>query len=166
MGYKSRPHLPRGAEGAARQASLKEAAVAKKKKRAEKAQRRHEKEKEKEIGRQVRAGESQSVMEAELESEEPTEMGGDASTSKDDGARGIVATLVERHAPAATLVSDGWDTERRGDVPMSRKHAASSDAAVRRHHRLCPPCSKRGGACRPVGGACSYPRIFGVGACV
>ena len=65
----------------ARQAALKEAAVTKKKKRAEKAWRRHEKEKE--IARPVRAGENQSDMEAKVESEEPTEMGGDASTSED-----------------------------------------------------------------------------------
>ena len=46
MGYKSWPHLPRGPEGVARQAALKEAALAKKKKRAKKARRRFEKEKE------------------------------------------------------------------------------------------------------------------------
>ena len=51
MGYRSRPHLLRGPKGAARQAALKEAAVAKKKKRAEKAWRRFEKVKE--IGRRV-----------------------------------------------------------------------------------------------------------------
>ena len=62
----------RGPEGAAWQAALKEAVVAKKKKRAEKARRRHEKEKE--IARRVWAGENRSNMEAELESEEPTEM--------------------------------------------------------------------------------------------
>ena len=65
MGYKSQTHLPRGPEGTAQQAALKEAAVAKKKKRAEKAQRRHENEKE--IARWVRASENQSDVEAELE---------------------------------------------------------------------------------------------------
>ena len=129
-GYKSRSHLPRGPKGAARQATLKEAADAKKKKRAEKAQRRHEKEKE--IARWVQASENWSDVEAELESEEPTEMGGDASTSKDDGDRGVVATSVERRTPAAAPVSGGRDTKRRGDVPASRKRAASSDAAVER----------------------------------
>ena len=67
----------------ARQAALKEAAVAKKKKRAEKAQRRHEKKKE--IARRMRAGENQSDVEAELELEEPTKMGGDTTTFEDDG---------------------------------------------------------------------------------
>ena len=82
MGYKSWPHLLRGPKGASWQAALKEAAVVKKKKRAEKARRRFKKEKE--IGQWVRAGESRSGVEAELESEEPMEMGGDASTSEDE----------------------------------------------------------------------------------
>ena len=33
----------------------------------------------------MQAGENQGNVEAELESEEPTEMGGDVSTSKDEG---------------------------------------------------------------------------------
>ena len=45
-GYKSWPHLLRGLEGIAWQVALKEAALAKKKKRAKKARRRFEKEKE------------------------------------------------------------------------------------------------------------------------
>ena len=49
------------------QATQKEAAVGKKKKRAEKARRRHQKEKE--IARRVQAGESWSDVEAELESD-------------------------------------------------------------------------------------------------
>ena len=88
----------------ARQAALKQVAVAKKK-RAEKARRRHEKEKE--TARWVRAGENRSDVEAELESEEPTEMGGDASTSEDDRDRGVVATSVERRASAAVPISGG-----------------------------------------------------------
>ena len=71
-------------------------------------------------------------MEAELESEEPMEMGGDMSTSKDEGDRGIITISVEHHAPMAMSVSSGQDTERRGDVPASRKHTASSGAAVER----------------------------------
>ena len=45
-GYKSRPHLPRGLEGVVRQVAQKEAALAKKKKKAEKVRRRFDKEKE------------------------------------------------------------------------------------------------------------------------
>ena len=102
-------------EGAARQAALKEAMVAKKKKRAEKAWRRHEKENE--IAWQVWADENRSDVEAELELEEPTETGGDASTSEDDGDRGVIVTSVERRAPTAASIGGGWDTERHDDVP-------------------------------------------------
>jgi len=118
----------RGSEGAAGQATLKEAAVAKKKKRAEKAQRRQEKEKE--IARWVRAGENRSNVEAELESEEPMEMGGDTGSSEEEGDRGVVATSVESHEPAVVSTSGGRDAEWHSDVPISRKHAASSDTAV------------------------------------
>ena len=77
------------------QAAQKEVVDAKKKKRAEKARRRHKKEKEKEITWRVRAGENRRDVEAELESKEPTKMGGDASTSKDNRDRAIIVTLVE-----------------------------------------------------------------------
>ena len=81
-GYKSRPHLPRGSEGAAQQATQREVALAKKKKKAEKARRRFDKEKE--INRWVRGGgERQSDVEVELEVEEPMEMGDDTSASED-----------------------------------------------------------------------------------
>ena len=78
----------------------------------------------------MRAGENQSDMEAELELEEPTEMGGGTSTSEDEGDRGIVATLVEHCEPMAASISGERDTERRGDVPTSRKHAASKDTTL------------------------------------
>ena len=109
---------------------MKEAAEAKKKKRAEKAWRRHDNEKE--IAPRVRDGENRSDVEVELESEEPMEMGGDTSTSEDDGDRGVMATSVERCAPTAASTSCGWDAKRRSDVPASRKRAASSDAAAKR----------------------------------
>ena len=48
---------------------------ARKKKKAEEAQRKHEKEKE--ITRRVQAGENRSDVESELESEDPTEVGDD-----------------------------------------------------------------------------------------
>ena len=66
----------------ARQATLKEAAVERKKKKAKKARRKHEKEME--IARHVRAGENRSDVESELESEDPTEMGGDVISSEDE----------------------------------------------------------------------------------
>ena len=46
-------------------------------------------------------------MEAELESEEPTKMGGDASSSEDEGDRGIVVTSVEHREPATMFVDGG-----------------------------------------------------------
>ena len=53
----------------------------KKKKRAKKARRKHGKEME--IAWWVRASENRSDVEAKLESEDPTEVGGDASSSED-----------------------------------------------------------------------------------
>ena len=102
---------------------MKEAADTKKKRRAEMAQRRHEKEME--ITRRVWAGESQSDVEAKLESEEPTEMGGDASSSEDEGGWDVVATSVERRGPMGASISGGRDTERCGNVATSRKCVAS-----------------------------------------
>ena len=58
-------------------------------------------------------------------------MGDDASASEDEGDRGAIVTLVERHEPAATLVGGGRGTETHGDVPESRKHAVSEDAALK-----------------------------------
>ena len=116
-------------------------------------------------------------MEAELESEEPTEMGGDATTFEDEGDRGIIVTLVERHEPTTASASGGRDAKRHGDVPTSRKRTACSDAAAKREVKRArspcplealldlPSCSKHGGACQPVRGACPYPRIFGVSVC-
>ena len=46
-------------------------------------------------------------MEAELESEEPMEMGGDASSSEDEGDWGIIATLVEHREPTAASIGGG-----------------------------------------------------------
>ena len=67
-------------------------------------------------------------MEAELESEEPTEMGGDVSTSEDEGHRSIVTTSVECREPTVASISGEREVERRGDVPMTRKRATSLDA--------------------------------------
>jgi len=40
-------------------------------------------------------------MEAELELEEPMEMGDDTSASEDEGVRGVVVTPVVHHDPTA-----------------------------------------------------------------
>ena len=102
---------------------------AKKKKRVEKARRRHGKEME--ISRGVWARENRSDVEAELESEEPTELGGDVSSSK-DGDWDVVATSSKRRESATTSASGERVAGRRDDVPPSRKRAASSDAAGER----------------------------------
>ena len=77
----------------------------KKKKRAEKARRKHGKEME--IARRVRAGENQSDIEVELESEEPTELGGYASIFEDEGSQSIITTSVERREPTAESAGSG-----------------------------------------------------------
>ena len=69
-------------------------------------------------------------MEAELESEEPTEMGGNTSASKDDGDRGAIVTSSEHREPMAASVDCGRDTETCDDVPESRKRAVSEDTTV------------------------------------
>ena len=69
-------------------------------------------------------------MEAELESEEPTEMGDDASALEDEGDRGTTMTLVECREPVAAPVGGGHGTETRGDIPESRKRAMGEDAAL------------------------------------
>ena len=63
------------------QATLKEVAV-EKKKRVEKALRKHGREVE--IAWRVWVGKSRSNVEAELESEDPTKVGDDTSSSKDE----------------------------------------------------------------------------------
>ena len=70
-------------KGVARQVALKEAADSRKKKRAEKARRRHQKEQD--IARRVRARENRSDVEVELESEDPTEMGDDVISFEEEG---------------------------------------------------------------------------------
>ena len=57
--------------------------IERKKKKAEEARRKHEKEME--IARRVWAGENRSDVKADLESEDPTEMGDDVISSEDEG---------------------------------------------------------------------------------
>jgi len=58
-------------------------------------------------------------VEAELESKEPTEMGGNVSTSEDEGDQGMVVTSVECREPMATSADSKQDVERHRDVPVS-----------------------------------------------
>ena len=59
------------------------------------------------------------------------EMGDDTSALEDEEVRGTVVTSVEHHEPAATFVGGWCDVETRNDVPESRKHAVSEDAALK-----------------------------------
>ena len=68
-------------------------------------------------------------MEAELKSEEPMELGGNVSSSE-DGDQDIIVTLSQRREPMAMSIHGRWDAERRSDIPVSRKCAASSDATA------------------------------------
>ena len=90
----------------------------------------------------MRADKNRSDVKAELELEEPMELGGDASTSEDEGSRSIITTLVECREPTAMSAGGGREVERRGDIPASRKRAASSDAVgereAKRTRSLCP----------------------------
>jgi len=117
-------------------------------------------------------------VEAELESEEPMEMGGDASTSKDEGDRGIIVTSVEHHEPTATSIGGGQDTEKRANVLESRKRAASEDTSIEREvKRARSPCPSEASLARhpPALSMVGHtgqseehvraPHIFGVGAC-
>ena len=69
-------------------------------------------------------------MEAELELEEPMEMGGDMSASEDEGDRGTVMTSVEHREPTAASVGGRHDMEIRGDVLESKKCATREDTVV------------------------------------
>ena len=121
------------------QAALKEVADAKKKKRAEKARRKHEREME--ITRWVRAGESRGDVEAELESEDPMEVGDDVRSSEDGGGQSVVVTSVERRKPTATSAGGGREAERCGDTPAPRKRAVSLNAVGEREaKRMRSPC--------------------------
>jgi len=99
---------------------------AKKKKKAQEAWRKHEKEKE--IARRVKAGENRSDVESKIESEDPIEVGNDMTFSEEEESREVVGTSAERHDPTAVSSSGEREAERRGDVPMPRKRAASVDA--------------------------------------
>ena len=101
--YKSRPHLPKGLEGVARQAAQKEATDARKKKKAEVAHRKYKKEKE--VARRVKARERKSDVEYKLESEDPTDVD-DMAFSEEEDSREVVVTSAERCNPMAMSADD------------------------------------------------------------
>ena len=87
----------------AQQAAQKEAADARKKKKAEVAHRKYKKEKE--VARRVKAGERKSDVESKLESEDPTDVD-DMIFSEEEESREVIVTLVERRDPAAMFAGD------------------------------------------------------------
>jgi len=123
--YKSQPYLPKGPEGAAWRAALKEAADAKKKKKAEEAHLKLEKEMD--ITRRVQAGENRSDIESELESEDPTEVGDDVIFSEEEVDREVFATSVECRDPKAASARGEQEVERCNDVLVPRKRATCLD---------------------------------------
>ena len=86
------------------QAAQKGAADAKKKKKAEVARRKYEKEKE--IARRVKARENRSDVELELESKDPTEVGDDIIFSEEEESREVFVTSVEHCDPTAASTGD------------------------------------------------------------
>ena len=86
----------------ARQATQKEAADARKKKKAEVP---HRKYKKKEIARRVKAGENKSDVESELELKDPTDVD-DMVFSKEEESREVIVTSTEHHDPTAMFAGD------------------------------------------------------------
>ena len=74
--------------GVARQVALKEAAASRKKKRAEKARRRYQKEQD--IAQRMRAKENRSDVEVKLGPKDPTEMGDDVISEVEVGQEVVV----------------------------------------------------------------------------
>ena len=126
--YKSRPHLPKGPEGVARQAAQKEVADARKKKRTKEIQQKQEKEQE--IARHVKAEERRSAVESELQSEDPIDV--DDMVFSEEDSREVIVTSVEHRNPTVMSAGDEQEAERRVVVPLPRKRAASADAVDER----------------------------------
>ena len=97
-------------------------ADARKKKKAEVAQRKYKKEKE--IARRMKAGERKSDIESELELEDPTDVD-DMVFSEEEESLEVVLTSVEHRDPTAMSTGDEQEVERRVEVLVLRKHAAS-----------------------------------------
>ena len=55
----------------------------------------------------MRAEENRSDIKAELELKDPTELGEDVISSKEEGGQEVVVTTVERCEPTATSASGG-----------------------------------------------------------
>ena len=78
---------------------------------------------------------------SDVESEDPIEVD-DMIFSEEEESREIVVTSMKHRDPTAMSAGGEQEAERRGDVPMSRKHAVSADTAgeqeVKRARSPCP----------------------------
>jgi len=108
----------------AQQAAQKEAADARKKKKAKVAHRKYKKE---EVAQRVKARERKSDVESELKSEDPTDVD-DMVFSDEEESREVIVTSAEHRGPTAMSTGDEQEAERRTEVPVLRKRAVSVDA--------------------------------------
>ena len=83
---------------------------------------------EQDISRPVRAGENKSNIEAEVELDDPTEMGDDVISSEDEEGWEVIATSVKHRELTATSAGGGREAKRHDIAPVPRKHATSSNA--------------------------------------
>ena len=92
---------------------------------------------------------NRSDVDAELESEDPTEMGDDLISSEEEGGWEVMTSAVHRE-PAAACAGGGHEAERRHDVPGPRKRAASSEALGEREaKRTRSPCPSEASSALP-----------------
>ena len=75
----------------------------------------------------MKAEERRSDVESELELEDPTEVDG-MIFSEEEESQEVVVTSAEHDDPTAMSTGDEQEAERRSEVPMPRKRAASADA--------------------------------------
>jgi len=68
-----------------------------------------------------------SDVESELTSDDPTDLD-DMVFSDEEGSQEVVVTSAERRDPVATSAGEEQEAARCAEVPVSRKHAASTDA--------------------------------------
>ena len=81
-----------------------------------------------EIAQHVQARENRSDVKSELESKDPTEVGDDMIFFEEEEIREVIVMSAERCDPMVASAGSEQKVERRGDVPVPRKHAASADA--------------------------------------
>ena len=76
----------------------------------------------------MKAEECRSDVESKLASEDPIDVD-DMVFSKEGDSWEVIVTSAEHRDPTAMSAGDEQEVERRAEVPVSRKRAASADAA-------------------------------------